>query len=188
MAIEWGDTGLRLEPHGRRTLWAAGNLKLRQGDAEGAAPLLAEILAYAPLWRTSAAEVWWDAGLPEKLLLEPLLVLAPEALESHLRHAVARQRWDAVAAAVQAGLARGLVSRAARRDAGAGLFAAGRGLELEELWRSTGGESGFVNGDLEADPRGWGLDWVLGEVPGVEVQRVRDGKGPRLEEIGRAHV
>ncbi len=180
-AVAWSETALGLEPHARRTLWTAGNLKLRQGDAKGAALLLAEVAAHAPLWRGSAAEVWWQAGLPPELLLQPLVALAPAAVESYLRDALARQRWDAVEAAARAGLARGLVSQAALRDAGAGLFAAGRGVELEELWRSAGGESGFVNGDLETDLRGWGLDWVLWEVEGVQARRVRDGEGFRIE-------
>jgi hypothetical protein len=180
-ALKWSEAALRREPHARRTLWTAANLRLRLDDAVGAAGLLAEVTAEAPLWRPAAAEVWWQAGRPEELLLEPLAALKPEAVEGYLRHALARQRWDAVAKAAGLGVKRGLVSREALRDACAGLFAAGRGREIEEIWRLAGGAGGFINGNLENKPAGWGLDWILWDVEGVKAGRVRDGGGFRID-------
>jgi hypothetical protein len=176
-ALASSDLARHLEPHTRRGLWAAANLRLRLGAVEEASLLLGAWARQAPENRRAAWEILWGANLEPRRILDTLPAGDADALYEYCLYLLERRRWDPLAEAAARGL-----DPLRLRNVFDWFFQGGAGDAAVRLWAAAaGGEPGFANGSLEQPLRGWGLDWVAWPVDRVRVERRREDVGYRLD-------
>jgi tetratricopeptide (TPR) repeat protein len=168
---------LRLDPHNVGLRWEAALLFLRWGEREAALDHLRYVIAVDPSQRDAAFQLA-RALLGPGVALTSMLPAAAEPLTGILAAAVrsrdlelARATWER-RAPLAPGIPVGL-----QRDYLELLLREGEGVEARRLWqamvpdgRPGAGGNAVWNGGFEADRLlGWGFDWQVRPVWGVEV-------------------
>lgn len=170
-------TALRLDRHNVGLRWEAALLALRWGDREQALEHFRYVLAVDPAQREAAFHLARTLLRPGETVAS-LLPAEPEPLTGLLAAAV-RQRDLALAQAVwerRAPLAPAIPQDLQRQYLDL-LVREGKGAAARRLWlalvpdgRPSSPANAVWNGGFETDTlRGWGLDWQIRRVWGVEV-------------------
>jgi hypothetical protein len=171
------DTALRVDPHGVGLQWEAALLALRQGDRDRALEHLAYVLAVDPGQRDAAFQLARTLLGPGDSVVS-LLPREPQPLAGMLAAAI-RNKDLLLAEAIwerQAGLVPPPPALLQRQYLEL-LLGEGQGPAARSVWlslvpdrQSTGAGDSVWNGGFES-PRllGWGFDWRVDRVWGVEV-------------------
>jgi tetratricopeptide (TPR) repeat protein len=171
------ETALRLDPHNVDLRWDAALVLLRRHQPETAIEHLRYVMAVDPRRRDAAFQLA-SALLPRGTSATTLMPTEPQALTGLLASAVGRgditlaaaawERRAPLAPPIPDGLLRGYLDLLLREGQGA----AARRLWLAMVPGGHANPNGDViwNGSFEADRlAGWGLDWQIRRVWGVEV-------------------